>query len=574
MATTSLESIPQLTHHTTLHCPTTGTRTWSSAPHLSSRAPLLATATSDRSVNIWDMRSWRLLSTIAGGHKRSIRCVGWKDYGEKRKKRRKDVDMEDGEDEPRGDPVILASGSFDANCGLWVWNQDKGLQQGRQKQREGGSESASTRPGAVPGAFDDDDDMDQEQDFTNTAQEEEEDEEDWHFSTLLTGPDSEIKDLAFSPPHYGANLLATCSRDKSVWVWEEVEPEEWETVAVLGEHAGDVKCVTWLAGARTSRREISSRLRRRRTKDEGDTGPETGDDDDEVILGSRELLASGSYDDTIRLHHDDESEGDWITIAVLTGHDGTVWDVRFESYVNLASYPTETTVEEVIVDWAPRLISCSDDLTVKVWTRKLSEKETDEKKMRIEEIRRGQRTTNTTDADGDAAVAPPTGFSGRIPSTIRPPTSTEKWIEEATLPAVHVRSIYAVDWSAKTGLAVSCGGDGVLAVYKEVTADSAQKDTDVVMDGTNGQDDEGDIKKLPTEWKVVAIVEAAHDEYEVNHVCWAPKRDGKRREELGAGASLDDDDDQEEYIVSTGDDGQVKVWKLPEDLFKELRSDT
>ncbi|KAK5952133.1 Cytosolic iron-sulfur protein assembly protein [Knufia fluminis] len=563
-----LDNVPSLHHHTTLHSPTLNTRAWSSRPHPSASSPLLATATSDKSVHIWDMRGWKLLSTIAGGHKRSVRCVGWKDYG--RRKRSKITKDEGGDTEEDGrggqrDPVVLATGSFDANCGLWVWDPEGNAASKSESQSQSHN---------VPGSFDENID---EQDFTHDTTQTDESEE-WHFSTLLTGPDSEIKDLQFSPPHYGANLLATCSRDKSVWVWEEVEEEEWETVAVLGEHAGDVKCVGWLGGSRVTRGELGRRLRRRRGHaaegDGGDVG--NGEDEEEIILGGRELLASGSYDDTIRLHHDDESEGDWITIAVLTGHEGTVWDLKFESYVNLACYPMQTSVEEIIVDWEPRLISCSDDLTVRVWRKQLSEKERDEKRMRIADARKG--STMSTNGESNSGAPIQTGFaSSRLPSVIRPPSSTEKWVEEASLPTVHVRSVYAVDWSAKTGLIVSCGGDGLIAVYREVTVEG--KTEDVVMNGTaehsendqqQQQEEEGDIKKIKTEWRVVATIEAAHDEYEINHVCWAPVRDQRRQ--LDAGEVVDGNErDDEEYIVSTGDDGEVKVWKLPQQVLDQTR---
>lgn len=479
--------------------------------------------------------------------------------------------MGGGEAEKKKDPVVLATGSFDANCGLWVWNRGHD----NDTENDGLREASSN----VPGGFNNDEEAEIEQDFTNQA---DGDNEEWHFSTLLTGPDSEIKDLEFSPPHYGANLLATSSRDKSVWVWEEVEPEEWETVAVLSEHAGDVKCVGWLSGAVTSRGEIRGRIARRKRKEQGAGGMEVDgsvngqqeDDDEEIILGGRELLASGAYDDTIRLHHDDEAEGDWMSIAVLTGHDGTVWDLKFESHVNLAPYPLDTSVDEVIADWAPRLLSCSDDMTVRVWKKDLNEKEKDERRMRIADAKRGQNVggAGTESAGGGLQ----TGFSSsRLPSVIRPPTSTERWSEESKLPAVHVRSIYAVDWSSKTGLVVSCGGDGLIAVYREVAVPSQQKE-DVVMNGTNDPDHqeeagtEEDIAKVKTEWKVVAMMEAAHDEYEVNHVCWSARRDVKR-------GQIDDEgsieDGEEEYIVSTGDDGDVKIWSLPQELLQEVMSD-
>ena len=54
----------------------------------------------------------------------------------------------------------------------------------------------------------------------------------------------------------------------------------------------------------------------------------------------------------------------------------------------------------------------------------------------------------------------------------------------------------------------------------------------------------------PTEWTVVAVFENAHDVFEINHVVWAPRADKDKRTE------------DEEVIVSTGDDGEVKVWVI------------
>ena len=134
------------------------------------------------------------------------------------------------------------------------------------------------------------------------------------------------------------------------------------------------------------------------------------------------ILASCSYDDTIRLYYPDQDE--FIPISLLRGHTSTVWGVAFEPTVRNAA-PTDP-------DPSVRLASCSDDLSVIIWHR--------------------------TDY-----YRPPSSASLSI---LRDPPS-ETWKPLLTLPKVHDRAIYSVAWS-KSGLIASAGGDGKIAIYEEV----------------------------------------------------------------------------------------------------------
>ena len=407
---------------------------------------------------------------------------------------------------------MLATGSFDSTVG--IWRKDDAVQQ-NSDDGAGGSEIEINDMKPTTAGHDDDD------------------EEAWSFAVLLTGHDSEVKSVAFSPSN--PSLLATSSRDKSVWIWEEVsgaaDEDEYETIAVLTEHEGDVKCVAW-------------------------------NHEDEV-------LASGSYDDTIRLWREVEEEGDWMCVGCLEGHAGTVWCVQWEKPpvggeetrwhtpqdLLLLPQPQQQRLSDEFQKYAdargPRLVSTSDDLTIRIW-------------------RRQHRT-------GESLRKPLT--KNKIPSIIKPASTTETWVTDCILPRVHDRSVYSVAWSERTGLLVSCGGDGNIFVYQETFVDpSAQDDTTTTNGRNDGEGDsmavdrhqqnppttttdeeEEDTQEvvpphLRTTWEVVAQSERSHGSYEINHVCWAPRRDKQKRI------------DGEEVIVSTSDGGDVRVWTLPSSL--------
>ncbi|KAJ5688350.1 hypothetical protein N7536_010969 [Penicillium majusculum] len=431
-------------------------RTWLTAPHPT--LPIVATCSSDKTIRVYSLTNFTLLSTITGGHKRSVRTAAWKPH--------------------MSGESVLATGSFDATVGIWrrwdSYGQEDGVGLGMNNgDKQTPTDTLTEAPnGASPDTAD-----------------REEDEEEWRFAVLLDGHDSEVKSVSWST---SGMLLATCSRDKSIWIWEDLDDGDnnFETVAVMQEHGGDVKCVSWHP--------------------------------------SEECLASGSYDDTIRLWREDLD--DWGQVACIKGHEGTVWFLDWEGEETEGKWngPISESVSEsdlgaLQAQWrsqralsGPRLLSCSDDCTVRVW-------------------RRQPKESQQTGALSSAATG--------IPSIIRPTGTDEVWEEDAVLPHAHELPVYAVAWSKRTGLVASTSADGRIAIYEErfVPSDQEQQADSDAMDTTS------DV--LRTEWVLVGVQDGAHGIYEINHVAWA------KRADRGSGG-------EEEVLVSTADDGSVKVWTV------------
>jgi WD40 repeat protein len=131
--------------------------------------------------------------------------------------------------------------------------------------------------------------------------------------TTIEGHENEVKCVAFSP---SGTYLATCGRDKNVMIWsmfqQDDEDYDVDCESVLTVHTQDVKRVFWHP--------------------------------------DEDILASVSYDDTIKLYRNNPDDGDWICTHTLTGHESTVWSADFDQTGN-------------------RIASCSADLSVKIWAK-------------------------------------------------------------------------------------------------------------------------------------------------------------------------------------------------------------
>lgn len=125
-----------------------------------------------------------------------------------------------------------------------------------------------------------------------------------------------------------------------------------------------------------------------------------------------QILASASYDDTIRIYEEDASEDDWYCACTLTGHTSTVWSIDFDST-------------------GSQLVSGSDDHSLRIWRRRSEEEEEEEE--------------NVDNNDNNRS----------------------KWICDQVIPDAHSRAIYSVCWSHSNGIIASAGSDNAIKLFQK-----------------------------------------------------------------------------------------------------------
>ncbi|SCV69775.1 BQ2448_1169 [Microbotryum intermedium] len=456
-------------------------------------APLLASCSSDKSIRFYSYTPPRstasssspssppprfsFSSSIPSAHPRTIRSLSFSPTGQ-----------------------TLTTASFDSTVGVWSSSTDK-------------------------------DDNEQTSTEWETA------------GDSLEGHESECKAAQWSSD---GSLLASCSRDKSVWVWEGALAEGeskpwWNPLLGLGTLQADsgIALLFWYSYLRSATSSPSHGIHKTRY-----VFPETQEIEISPLTVLRtpnhtKLLASASYDDTIKLYAADPYDDEWSCVYTLVGHTSTVWAISFS--------PCGTY-----------LASAGDDRTIKIWQR--SPKTSPVETGQIGEAKREEGGRMGPWSAGGVRIGIKERWEWKLVAS---------WED-----GLHSRTIYSLDWNRSgidekeggLGTIVTGGGDGVINVLqmlKPSTSDEAPS------------------------YKLVSSVESSHGVSDVNHVAWCKfsparalatlrklesgdddKEETERDQELDQG-NTDQGGAQEEdsrwkgvenMFASAGDDGVVKVW--------------
>lgn len=201
----------------------------------------------------------------------------------------------------------------------------------------------------------------------------------WECATTLEGEHSgTVRYVSWSP---SGEYIACASFDHTATVWRRSSADavEFDIDGVLDGHESEVKCVEWATDntlATCSRDHtvwVWDRI------DEGEYecgGVLTGHTQDvkhcmwhiPMNGAGRPFLISCSYDNTVCVWCDSHRQDDWQCVQTLRGHEATVWDAAFQR-LDVSMEAAQAAESGGAPLPQPLLCTCSDDLTIVFWKR-------------------------------------------------------------------------------------------------------------------------------------------------------------------------------------------------------------
>lgn len=273
-------------------------------------------------------------------------------------------------------------------------------------------------------------------------------------AVCLEGHDAEVKSVAYSS---GGGLLATCSRDRSVWIWQVGLDYDYDCIAVLNSHRGDVKRVVWHPHI--------------------------------------EMLISCSFDESVRVWVEDED--DWFCSEELVAHSCTVWDVSFDQSGDaLATVSADRSLivwrreppPPNVIGGTPRFVVSarvedvsSEPLYSVDWCKvtdiiavgggddsiQILTKVTDVNSDKVDDV--NQVESHMVDRQADDGVNSAINGAARTEAEVEMTTTrlTEKWQVEYSQTRAHTGDVNGVAWSpSHSNTLASCGDDGLVRIWR------------------------------------------------------------------------------------------------------------
>ncbi|KAI9009220.1 WD40-repeat-containing domain protein [Hyaloraphidium curvatum] len=331
----------------------------------------------------------------------------------------------------------------------------------------------------------------------------------------LKGHLDRVWNLAWHP---SGRLLASCSGDKTVRLWAQDATGTWVATNVLdGMHKRTVRSVCWSPDG--------------------------------------EHLASASFDATTGIW-EKGMDREYECVATLEGHENEVksvgysaggnllatcsrdksvwiWEVEDDTDFSCLSVLQEHTQDVKMVCWHPNeelLASASYDDTIRIWR----ENRNNDDWMCSDTLEGHTSTVWAVDfnADGNHLASVSDDLSLRIWKRYGPgnargiptPRNEPRWRTVMAKPDAHDRTIFGVSWSKVHGRIATCGSDNRIRVWEQ--DDIASSDPDNLV------------------WSVVATVDNAHGQSDINCVAWNPV------------------DSNSTLLASAGDDQMIRIWRL------------
>ena len=151
------------------------------------------------------------------------------------------------------------------------------------------------------------------------------------------------------------------------------------------------------------------------------------------------VLASASYDNTVIVYTED-CDDDWIEQDTLEGHSSTVWSLSF--------------------DKSSRIVTCSDDKSIKVWQKSSDSYEC---VFTMENVH--ERTVFDVDWCFLTNLIATAGGDNKV--KIIEETNTNEFGVSEVIDAAHDQDVNCIRWNpVKKGLFATCSDDGTIKIWK------------------------------------------------------------------------------------------------------------